>query len=123
VKHYGRGLIDASEDLYHVGQKLKGQIPAVIREVVERAKLAALAHGDDLHLRAFDLGIAADGMLAHLKLLQPRPQDNRTAFEKFAATIGQHIENGLQAPASQPALAAIPLSTETERSLNGSTAS
>ena len=124
VGHYGRGLIASGEDLATVGRKLAGQIPAVIREVVERAKLAALAHGDDLALRAHDLSIAADGMLAHLALLKPRPVDNRTALEKFGAVVGSHLADGLtKANHHQPSvLAGAPVLQEASpRVLNGAT--
>jgi transitional endoplasmic reticulum ATPase len=42
---YGRGLIKHGEKLDTVGAMLAGQIPATIREVVERSKLARIAHG------------------------------------------------------------------------------
>ena len=42
VRIYGGGAIDANEDLTAVGERLSGQIPAVIAEVVKRAKLAQL---------------------------------------------------------------------------------
>jgi transitional endoplasmic reticulum ATPase len=42
IRLYGRGLVPFSADLTIVGEALSGQIPAVIREVVERAKLSAI---------------------------------------------------------------------------------
>lgn len=39
---YGGGLVPSNEDLTEVAKQLEGTIPAVIRECVERAKLAAL---------------------------------------------------------------------------------
>lgn len=76
---YGRNLIAEHEDLREVGILLKGQIPSAIREVVERAKLAAIARkdpGDLLGLTANDLLVAGRGMLDHLELLKvPAPVD------------------------------------------------
>lgn len=45
LRVYGRGLIPANADLTEVGKKLAGLIPAVIREVVEKAKLSAIKLG------------------------------------------------------------------------------
>lgn len=42
VRLYGNGTVAESEDLTEVGQILEGTIPAVIAEVVKRAKLAQL---------------------------------------------------------------------------------
>lgn len=44
VRLYGRDTIDASEDLTLVGEALAGTIPAVIAEVVKRAKLHQLQY-------------------------------------------------------------------------------
>lgn len=43
LRAYGKGDLDASEDLSDVGALLDGNIPAVIAEVVKRARLAQLA--------------------------------------------------------------------------------
>ena len=42
AQQYGRGLIDQNDDFSNVGKLLAGKIPAVIRETVERAKLAEI---------------------------------------------------------------------------------
>lgn len=42
VRIYGKGAVDADLDLTAVGERLNGQIPAVIAEVVKRAKLSQL---------------------------------------------------------------------------------
>lgn len=39
---YGRGMIDPAANLTNVGEEIKGNTPATIREVVERAKLAEI---------------------------------------------------------------------------------
>lgn len=43
VRAYGGHLIDAGEDLTEVGKELEGYVPAVLAEVVKRAKLSQLA--------------------------------------------------------------------------------
>ena len=79
VRAYGRGangatLLPNDIDLTKIGQILDGQIPATIREVVERAKLSMLTHGGKM-LSSEDLEIAAIGMKRHLELLDPKTVD------------------------------------------------
>lgn len=68
---YARGLLRPGEPLDEVGQELAGNIPAVIREVVERSKLAMISQGHE-QITQEDLLISARGMKAHLALLVPR---------------------------------------------------
>jgi len=87
VRLYARTLLDAKENLDQVGVALANRIPAVIREVVERAKLAAISHTeeeDKLRITADDLLIAAHGMTQHLELLKPVQEDLRSDAEKAA---------------------------------------
>lgn len=94
VKLYARGLLAANEDLSKVGERLAGMIPAVIREVVERSKLAAVSHlksGDALVLRASDLLFAAEEMIRHVKLMTPKEPDVRSDIEKAADRLGGHF--------------------------------
>lgn len=52
---------------------MAGQIPAVIREVVERAKLHSLAeHGKNVGITETGLLSAAEGMRYQLQLLAPK---------------------------------------------------
>ena len=75
VRLYARGLIEPTEKLTKSGKALEGQIPAVIREVVERSKLGALARAEseeeiqNIKLIDADLETQARGMQDHLELL------------------------------------------------------
>lgn len=98
LRIYGRGLIDPSADLAVVAQKMAGQIPAIIREAVERSKLAAMAdhHGDgELVVRADHLDTAADQMLIHAELLK-EPDEERPDLEVFGEALGQVIVQGMR---------------------------
>ena len=98
IRLYGRGLVDEHDDLTAVGQKLKGHIPAVIREVMERAKLSCISRketGAPLILKAVDLEHAADGMLAHLKLMEGAPEDHRSPVEVLGRAMGDRIAEGM----------------------------
>lgn len=104
VRQYGRGLVSEDEDLTVAGEKLDGKIPAVIREVVERAKLAAIDRtepGQPLKVSGRDLVIAADSMLAHLDLLAPKPEDTRSDIEKGADILGTKMLEGLSGSSSK----------------------
>jgi transitional endoplasmic reticulum ATPase len=99
IRMYAGPLLAANENLDAVGSRLRGQIPAVIREVVERSKLHAIGHtaaGEELQVTAKDLLGAAIGMLSHLKLLEPKPEDKRSEIEKFGQVLGESLVEGVQ---------------------------
>lgn len=95
IRHYGRGRLVENENLNEVGRALAGQIPAVIREVVERSKLASIRRrrltGTSSGIAASDLLTAAKGMLSHLELLKPKAVDPRSELEKFGTALGQGL--------------------------------
>lgn len=98
LKLYSRDRMKPGENLETVGAKLQGQIPAVIREVVERSKLAAVSRMDDqeeLYITAVDLMTSAEGMLTHLDLLKTHEVDGETAADKLmkglSAQFGKHF--------------------------------
>ena len=74
IKLYARGLLAEGETLVQVGHELAGNIPASIREVVERSKLAMISNGHD-KLHEEDLLVSARGMASHLALLAQRPAE------------------------------------------------
>ncbi len=94
LRLYGRGRIAGSEDLREVCTMLAGQIPAVVREVVERAKLAAIARADEIAdamtLTGNDLRVATRRLLMQQGLFTPKTTDvdpAATAMQGF----GKHV--------------------------------
>lgn len=91
VRLYARGRLPADESLSAVGKALDGQIPATIREVVERSKLAMIANGHT-HLTQDDLLLAAEGMKRHLELLNrdtgPRESNGDILARTLANAVG-----------------------------------
>lgn len=91
VKIYARGLIGDGEDLTAVGKELDGQIPAVIREVVERAKLYVINTIKDskqpLQLTAKSLAASARGMKTHLALMETPKTKQLTAAEQVGHSL------------------------------------
>lgn len=76
VKLYGRNLFAQNTDFTEVGKALAGRIPAFIREVTERAKIAAIYRlcGGNIEgqVRTEDLLSAAEAMKNHAAMLEPR---------------------------------------------------
>lgn len=100
IRMYGRDLIDADMKFDTACDKLIGQIPAVIRETVERAKLGAISRQksekDPLKLVAADLEVAADGMLHHVKFMQGRKFDpKQTALGQILTLVGSSLGEAL----------------------------
>lgn len=92
IRQYSGKLLAVNEDITAVGRILAGQIPAVIREVVERAKLHAMSRpGDVIVLTGEDLTQAARGMKHHLELLNRQPLHKKTAMEQVGTAIGQSL--------------------------------
>lgn len=89
IRLYGGNIIAKDEDLVSAAKRLDGQIPAIIREVVEKAKLSAIrrTEGKEFMLTGPDLDHAAKSMLGHLELLKPKPEDKRTENEKAAKVL------------------------------------
>jgi transitional endoplasmic reticulum ATPase len=84
LRHYGNGRIAINTSLTKSCQLLEGQLPAIIREAVERSKLYALARGvnaDDINLVDDDIEAAIVTMKAHMdffhskKEIQPSPEE------------------------------------------------
>jgi transitional endoplasmic reticulum ATPase len=83
VHHYAGNLLADTEDLAEVSQRLVGQIPATIREVVERSKLNMLM-GAREYLTADDLLASVIAMKHHMDLLLPKTKPETPAEKLFA---------------------------------------
>jgi hypothetical protein len=95
LERFTKGSLAIGEDLTEAGRLLEGVIPAIVREVADRGKLAALRRvrgtGEPIELTANDLEITAHGMKEHLTLLVPKVEDKRSDIEKAAAVIGDAL--------------------------------
>lgn len=103
VRTYGAGLIAEDADLTEVGERLTGIIPAMISEIITRAKLSAIRYVKDdepLRVNANDLLVAADSMLQHQEIMAERMRkDEFNPFEEFMAYAGPYLIAALQAGA------------------------
>lgn len=98
VRLYGRGLIDSDASLTKTGQMLDGQIPAIIREAVERSKLAAisdLSPNETMVVRSEHLEIAAMQCLEHAKLINKKPEAEMTDLEVLGDAFGRVLASGM----------------------------
>ena len=99
IRHYGGALLDRTEDLVEAGKLLAGSTPAVIREVVERAKLTSLAgqESSEIHLTESGLVMAARTMRVQLELLNREKEKDPNPMEVFGRVLAQHIVAGVHA--------------------------
>jgi transitional endoplasmic reticulum ATPase len=98
ARQYGRGLIKEDEPLTNSKALLAGKIPAVIREIVERSKLAAIRLNetdDTLNVTDDALVFAAEEMEEHVALLTPKAEDTRSETVKAADTIATVLREGI----------------------------
>ena len=97
LRLYGRDQIEMDADLTEVGELLAGKTPAVIREVVERAKRSAIVLAGDEEkverLTGEALARAARGMRRHLDLLNPPPEPEKDPIVQVAQAIRYHADN------------------------------
>ena len=98
AKNYAGDLWDDNENYEVIGDQLAGKSAAVIREVVERAKLYALGEvpdGEDFHLTASSLGDSVATMDRQLALLNPKEVEPSTIGEQFINEIAGRVSDRL----------------------------
>jgi transitional endoplasmic reticulum ATPase len=93
IRAYAGNLLEPDIDLSEAGELLSGQIPATIREAVERAKLAMLSEGH-ARLTAEDIRIAALGMRRHMALLEPKMEE-KSPTQRFADSLAELVATSL----------------------------
>lgn len=90
IRLYAGKLIQPEDDLTKIGELLEDNIPAVIREVCERSKLAALRYMDEnetlTHIPVQALLDAAITMKMQLDLLK-----NQSQKPKFASQVAMEV--------------------------------
>lgn len=80
IRMYGRSMVDPNDSFDKSATLLSGQIPAMVRECIERAKLYAISRSDSdegLLVTDDDVFAAADGMKAHMELLGEQVVERR----------------------------------------------
>lgn len=95
LKKYAGSLLTETTDIDGAAAELSGQIPASIRECVERAKLGMIGRGDT-NLSDRDLTIAAQTMKNHLALLNKDTAAPSTA-ETLAKSLREVVNGGGEA--------------------------
>lgn len=93
VKHYGGNLLDPESDWELIGKATQGNIPAAIREVVERSKLFALARVGSINFKInhVDIVRSARGMEEHMALLGRGGVPIPSPVEAFGTAMGVQI--------------------------------
>lgn len=113
IRIYSQGLVTVDTDLTKSGEVLAGKIPAVIREVVERAKLFALnrAVNDQAptSLTDEDIMYSAVSMNKHLDLMNPKAKDELSSEAKLGRAMSTVL---VEALAQHPNVVAIEANTK-----------
>lgn len=107
VAHYAGNLLAHDVDLTSIGEVLQGHIPAMIRECVERAKLANiyLHQGSVTHkITQEALLTAAKGMQAQMRLIEGQKPAEQTPEQIVLAAVGDFINKHASNPAEMRAL-------------------
>lgn len=96
MRLYARGMISTKENLAEAGDELAGQIPAVIRECVERAKLHAIrrtkGEAVELSLSCSDLVYAGREMKNHLALMSKKEEEEMSNEELIGTAFREIVE-------------------------------
>ena len=92
IAHYAGKLLPPKSELVGSSRELAGQIPASIRECVERAKLGMIGRGDN-KLSDKDIEVAAQTMKNHLALLN-KDQGKPTTADVLAESLRKVVQNG-----------------------------
>lgn len=105
VKQYSRGLLAKDIDLEPVGELLKGQIPAVIREAVERAKLSSIGRrAKNVNITTEDLLQAGRTLNEHISMMAEDVDEATPVVQKFGEMVGRGIGLGLEVAANNGTL-------------------
>lgn len=91
IKKYAGPILEENTNLDPAAALLEGEVPALIREVVERSKLSAIRRDGSFCLKGSDIELIARGMKNHMSLLKPKEQDTRSDIEKAAGVIASGI--------------------------------
>jgi SpoVK/Ycf46/Vps4 family AAA+-type ATPase len=117
IRAYAGNLLDPNEDISRVGETVAGQIPATIREVVERAKLSMLME-TRTYLNESDLFTSAIGMKRHMELLLPPNKDKSPADVLYNALAGVFAK-ALEDDTGESVATSAGVIRQTERVLTG----
>jgi len=99
LRLYGRGYINESEDLTAAAKALEGQIPAVIREAVEKSKLYRIADsviGQPMIITCESIVKATKSMEGHLLHMKPKelpdPTPQQLLSEGFTRLVAGEVD-------------------------------
>jgi SpoVK/Ycf46/Vps4 family AAA+-type ATPase len=97
VALYAGSMLDKDADSLRIGIAVQGNIPAAIREVVERAKLFALARqgNSNFTINHEDIELSAKGMEEHMALLNGGERAIPSPAELLGGSMGAQIALGI----------------------------
>lgn len=99
IRIYGGRLIEQNENIDAACVELANQIPATVREVVERSKLYAVDRGGGKMIQTLtgdDLLLSARQMKHHLELLNGPPQEKLSDEQEFGVRFKAMVQEASQ---------------------------
>jgi hypothetical protein len=92
---FAGSMLPETEDLTRLGEEIKGYIPAVIGEIVQRSKLSMLSR-DAATLCEDDLLAAAFGMKIHAEMVSGKVQEDTgyNDYEQLGRSFAAIMGNG-----------------------------
>jgi transitional endoplasmic reticulum ATPase len=96
IRLYAGDKLPPTEDLTRVGEELAGNIPAVIRECVERSKLYAIGLGEFEHLTTAAMLASAKTMKMQLDLLEEKREITPSEMAVFGQHMGSEIAQAIR---------------------------
>jgi transitional endoplasmic reticulum ATPase len=96
VRLYAGDRLPVDESLVEVGETLSGNIPAVIRECVERSKLYAIGLGEFEHLTSGAILASARTMKMQLELLEEKRDIKPSEMAVFGTHMGEQIAKAIK---------------------------
>lgn len=103
VRQYAGETLSIDEDISKAVAKMKGNIPATIREIVERSKLAMVMNGND-SISNQDLLVSTIGMENHLRLINEAKEGERKE-DPFAVLIEKAAKRAIRKNIDEDVLA------------------
>lgn len=99
VQHYAGNMMDPNSDLKAIGAAVQGNIPATIREIVERSKLFALSRTKttDFKINHEDVQVSTHSMDVHIALLNGEKEHKPSPAAEFGYTLGHQVGAAVQA--------------------------
>jgi hypothetical protein len=103
LRNYSGPYLNQEEDLHAVGKVMTGRVPAMLRDVVERAKRRRIiSHGDLDSIDASELELTGKLVTGEFDELQPETPDTREPIERGLDNLAEAVSDVIDVLAPRP---------------------